>query len=349
MTDQKIRAPRNRTVSVADFERTSLRARLVPADQALANNFLDRTIHGDSYDVIPRLPARMADLIILDPPYNLNKKFGDRSFSRRTVEEYSDWLRGVLRPLARLLKSTATVYICGDWHSSTSIYGAASEFLMVRNRITWEREKGRGALSNWKNASEDIWYCTVSDDYTFNVDAVKLRRKVIAPYRTAGGAPKDWMETSTGNFRDTHPSNLWTDITIPFWSMPENTDHPTQKSEKLIAKLILASSRPGDLVLDPFLGSGTTSVVARKLGRRFCGIEIDEEYALLAEKRLAQATLDVTIQGYSDNLFWERNTLSVQSQSVQSQGAGTKKRSRPRKKLPSEELEMCLPLGQAAE
>ena len=113
---------------------------------------------------------------------------------------------------------------------------------MVRNRITWEREKGRGAKVNWKSACEDIWFCTVSDNYTFNVDAVKLRRRVLAPYTDGIGRPKDWMRTDSGGFRDTHPSNLWTDISVPFWSMPENTDHPTQKSEKLLAKLILAST-----------------------------------------------------------------------------------------------------------
>lgn len=89
-----------------------------------------------------------------------------------------------------------------------------------------------------------------------------------------------------GDFRDTCPSNIWSDITVPFWSMPENTDHPTQKSEKLIAKFLLASSNAGDLVLDPFLGSGTTSVVAKKLGRRAVGIELSEEYCLLTERRL---------------------------------------------------------------
>jgi site-specific DNA-methyltransferase (adenine-specific) len=94
--------------------------------------------------------------------------------------------------------------------------------------------------------------------------------------------------------------------------MPENTDHPTQKPEKLIAKLILASSNPGDVVLDPFLGSGTTSVVAKKLGRRFVGIETDEHYCVLAEKRLALAEADDSIQGFSDGVFWERNTLAVQ-------------------------------------
>ena len=92
--------------------------------------------------------------------------------------------------------------------------------------------------------------------------------------------------------------------------MPENTDHPTQKPEKLIAKLTLASSNPGDVILDPFAGSGTTSVVAKKLGRKFVGIEIDELYCCLCEKRLELAEEDASIQGYHDRVFWERNTLA---------------------------------------
>jgi site-specific DNA-methyltransferase (adenine-specific) len=250
------------------------------------------------------------DLLVLDPPYNLNKRFGENTFSRRAVDDYTDWLCRVFDTILPLLRPTGTVYICGDWHTSASIFVAAASRLKVRNRITWEREKGRGSKTNWKNASEDIWFCTVGDDYTFNVDSVKLRRRVIAPYRNGDGSPKDWLMTRDGNFRETYPSNLWTDITIPFWSMPENTDHPTQKSEKLLAKLILASTRPGDLVLDPFLGSGTSSVVARKLGRRYLGIETVEEYALLAERRLQMAEQDRTIQGYVESVFWERNTLS---------------------------------------
>lgn len=97
--------------------------------------------------------------------------------------------------------------------------------------------------------------------------------------------------------------------------MPENTDHPTQKPEKLIAKLILASSLPGDLVFDPFLGSGTTAVVATKLGRPFCGIELNKEYCCWTLKRLQAAESDATIQGYSDGVFWERNSLSDQKPS----------------------------------
>src|SRR5438132_670393 len=138
----------------------------------------------------------------------------------------------------------------------------------------------------------DVSFCTMSEEYSFNVEAVKLRRKVIAPYRNADGSPKDWQSTENGGFRDTHPSKIWTDITVPFWSMPENTDHPTQKSEKLLAKMLLASTNVNDFVLDPFLGSGTTAVVAEKLGRRFLGIEMNKEYCLLAAKRLEIAELD---------------------------------------------------------
>ena len=144
------------------------------------------------------------------------------------------------------------------------------------------------------------------------MDDVKLKRRVIAPYRSDDGTPKDWEESQNGNYRLTHPSNLWSDITIPFWSMPENTDHPTQKPEKLIAKLVVASSNPGDFVFDPFLGSGTTAVVARKLKRRFCGIELNLEYCCWAAKRLIQAETGTSIQGYVDGVFWERNSLNGQ-------------------------------------
>ena len=159
---------------------------------------------------------------------------------------------------------------------------------------------------------EDIWFAVKNpDDYYFNVEAVKQKRRVIAPYKE-NGKPKDWEESDEGNFRLTYPGNFWDDISIPFWSMPENTDHPTQKSEKLYAKLILASSRPGDLVFDPFLGSGTASVVAKKLGRSFLGVELSEEYCLYAQKRLLRAEDDKSIQGYSDGVFWERNTEAEQ-------------------------------------
>jgi site-specific DNA-methyltransferase (adenine-specific) len=272
------------------------------------------TILGNSLKIAAQLPRNFIDLLILDPPYNITKDFHGHKFSRRGVDQYTRWLDELVKALKPLLRETASIYICGEWYSSISIYTVAARHFIVRNRITWEREKGRGALSNWKNSSEDIWFCTVSDHYTFNVEAVKLRRKVKAPYRNQDGSPKDWNMTEGGGFRDTYPSNMWTDITVPFWSMPENTDHPTQKSEKLIAKIILASSNRNDYVLDPFLGSGTSSVVAKKLGRQYLGIDQNEEYCLLAERRLELAESHQEIQGLASGIFWERNTLSIQQE-----------------------------------
>ncbi len=276
------------------------------------STILGRTICQDVLLALPHLPDSFVDLLIADPPYNLDKSFNGQTFKARSPDEYESWLESWLVPLRRILKPTASVYICGDWRSSAAIQRVAERHFIVQNRITWEREKGRGALANWKNCSEDIWFLTTSRQYTFNVDAVKLKRRVIAPYKDANGDPKDWEQTESGNYRVTHPSNMWTDISVPFWSMPENTDHPTQKPEKLIAKLVLASSQPNDVVFDPFLGSGTTSVVAKKLGRNFVGVEIDQHYCCLAEKRLAMASRDDSIQGFHEGLFWERNTLSQQ-------------------------------------
>jgi site-specific DNA-methyltransferase (adenine-specific) len=269
-------------------------------------------INQDFFKAIPFLPHGFIDLLILDPPYNLSKNFNGHLFDEKDEDDYRRWFSDVIKLLKPTLKSTATVYVCSDWKTSVLIAPILEKEFCVRNRITWERDKGRGAKMNWKNNTEDIWFCTMSEDFFFDVDSVKLKRKVIAPYRHSNGSPKDWDESADGNFRLTHPSNIWTDITIPFWSMPENTDHPTQKPEKLIAKLILASSQENGFVLDPFLGSGTTAVVCKKLNRRFLGVEQNMEYCCWTQKRLAKAETDRTIQGYVDGVFWERNSLNEQ-------------------------------------
>lgn len=309
---QKERASRNRTLTLVDEERAVYRQHLVyPSEQMSLTSILDKTIHADLFSVVDSLPPASVDLLIIDPPYNLDKNFHGFKFTKSNDDAYLDYLKSWFPRLLRVLKPTGSVYLCGDWKSSIPLYQVMSEYLQVRNRITWQREKGRGAKTNWKNATEDIWFGTMGEDYYFDVESVKQKRKVIAPYKE-NGQPKDWQETEDGNFRLTHPSNFWDDISIPYWSMPENTDHPTQKPEKLIAKLILASCPVGGVVLDPFLGSGTTSVVAKKLGRHFIGIEMNEEYCLWAEKRLDRANNDTSIQGYSDGVFWERNTLNLQ-------------------------------------
>lgn len=303
------RAPRNRTITLSDKEKENYRKKLLKINRAVSlEEILNRVINQDIFEVIDFLPPKFVDLLFIDPPYNLAKTFNTRSFKQMPIKQYMEWMDSWLRKMTRLLKPTASIYICGDWRSSSAIHLLCEKYFIIKNRITFEREKGRGAKKDWKNNSEDIWFCTVSNKFTFNAEAVKIKRKVIAPYRE-NGMPKDWEEEENDKYRLTYPSNIWTDITIPFWSMPENTPHPTQKPEKLLAKIILASSNEGDIVFDPFAGVGTAGVVAKKLKRKFVIIEIDEKYCLYAIKRLLKVEEDTTIQGYSDGVFWERNTL----------------------------------------
>jgi site-specific DNA-methyltransferase (adenine-specific) len=309
----KKRAPRNRTLTVTAVEKPGLLGRTITLSKPVkAARIKNKIIHQDLFEAVEFLPDRFIDLLIIDPPYNLSKSYHGSKFAKTTPEKYESWFESWLSKLIRCLKPTASVYVCCDWQSSASVRKLLQNHFIIRNRITWEREKGRGAAANWKNCSEDIWFCTQSADYYFDVAAVKTKRRVLAPYRDKHGRPRDWDQTQHGNFRLTHPSNLWTDISVPFWSMPENTDHPTQKPEKLIAKLILASSKPGDFVFDPFAGSGSTCVVAKKLARKYAGVEIEEQYCCMAVKRLRAADKDTAIQGYRNGCFWERNTLNQQ-------------------------------------
>jgi len=303
------RAPRNRTIILSDKERENYRQKLLKIDNPISlEQILNKVISQDVFEVADLLPPKFIDLLFVDPPYNLTKTFNTRSFKQVSVKQYMDWMESWLKKMVRLLKPTASIYICGDWRSSSAIHLLCEKYFIIRNRITFEREKGRGAKKNWKNNSEDIWFCTVSNDFAFNAEGVRLKRRVIAPYKE-NGIPKDWTEEEEGKYRLTYPSNIWTDITIPFWSMPENTLHPTQKPEKLLAKIILASSNERDIVFDPFAGVGTAGIVAKKLKRNFVMVEIDEEYCLYAAKRLQMAEKDPTIQGYANSVFWERNSL----------------------------------------
>jgi site-specific DNA-methyltransferase (adenine-specific) len=267
---------------------------------------LNVTINGDFFETIEKIPSGTIDLLIVDPPYDLNKNFHGNKFKKIGYDKYFEYTESWIKAVKPKLKNTASIYVCCDWKSSISIGKIIDDNFILRNRITWSRDKGRGAKNNWKNSMEDVYYATVSDEFTFNLSAVKVLKKVLAPYKE-NGVPKDWEQTKDGKFRKTCPSNFWDDISIPYWSMPENTAHPTQKPEKLIAKLILASSNVGDVVLDPFSGSGTTGVVAKKLGRNYIDIELNPLYCAWAEKRLKDAKLGDRIQGYENGVFLERN------------------------------------------
>ena len=301
-----MKSPKNKTIDFAIEDAGEYTARLV-APEKVDKIPLNCTVNGDAYLALEKVENCSVDLLIVDPPYNLDKNFHGNGFKKRSEEEYAEYTQKWIDAIKPKLKQNASIYVCCDWRSALVIGSILAKNFILRNRITWQREKGRGAKANWKNSMEDIFFATVSDEYTFNLDAVKQRKKVLAPYKE-NGEPKDWESTKDGNFRNTCPSNFWDDIAVPYWSMPENTAHPTQKPEKLIAKLVLASSNKGDLVLDPFAGSGTTAVVAKKLSRNYIGIEQNPLYCAWTEKRLLDCEKDKSIQGYVDGVFWERNS-----------------------------------------
>lgn len=303
-----MKSPKNKTIDISvDEGRQYLDECLRLSEKIVLGELLDSTVCGDTLQAVRFMPHKFVDLLIADPPYNLDKNFGGENFRSMSDKDYAEYTEKWLTAIKPLLKSTATVYVCCDWKCSSIIEAQLKKHFHIRNRITWQREKGRGAARNYKNCMEDIWFATVSDKYTFNADAVKHRRRVIAPYKS-DGEPKDWEYTENGKFRNTSCPNLWDDISVPYWSMAENTAHPTQKPEKLLAKLILASSNEGDVVFDPFLGSGSSSVTAKKLNRHYVGVEKSEQYCVWAQKRLQMADVDKSIQGYDDGVFWERNS-----------------------------------------
>lgn len=250
-------------------------------------NLENKLILGDSIEQLSFIPNNSIDLIIIDPPYNLNKEFNKFSFKKTSQLEYEEYIEQWLLILKDKLKEEGTIYVCCDWFSSLTIGPLINKHFILRNRITWKRDKGRGSETNYKNNSEDIWFATKSNKYTFNWKSIQRLKENVVPYKDTNGQNKDWFIGKDGKpARYTKESNLWSDIVIPFWSMAENTAHPTQKPEKLIERLILASSNKDDIVLDCFLGSGTTAVCAKKLNRKFIGIELDEKYLSWTQYRL---------------------------------------------------------------
>jgi site-specific DNA-methyltransferase (adenine-specific) len=258
---------------------------------------INNIVNGDFFKEIQKVPNKFFDLLIVDPPYNLTKTYSSSVFKAMKDVDYNKYFESICILLKAKLKEGGTMYMCGSWKDSLLYAPILQKHFKIHSRITWARDKGRGSDTNWKNNIEDIFMCGNSDDYYFNAEAVKRRKTVIAPYKK-DGENRDWQEDKDGKFRLTYTSNVWNDVTVPFWSQSSNTNHPTQKPEMLIARLILASSKEGDNILDPFLGSGTTAVVAKKLNRNYYGIEIEKEYCAVSQKRLEMADENNRIQGY---------------------------------------------------
>ena len=304
----KAKAPRNKTLELSPKEIALYASKAVKLSQkSNLTDVINRVIRQDSFKALDLLPDGCIDLMIVDPPYNLTKNFGKSTFKEMDFDAYKKWLDKWLKKTVRLLKDNASIYICADWKTSICIPEAAGKYFILRNRISWEEKKAGEPKTTGKTVWKTSGFLPRERTIPLTLTPLRFRDPSLRLIATKKGTQGLAGKKEKQRFRLTHPSNIWTDISIPFWSMPENTPHPTQKPEKLIAKLILASSNEGDVVFDPFLGSGTTAVTAKKLGRCYIGIEQEKEYVALACKRLEMADSNREIQGFENGCFKARN------------------------------------------
>jgi site-specific DNA-methyltransferase (adenine-specific) len=143
------KAERNRTIVISDEEISLYRKDLICLTSKI-EEISNRTIWQDTFEALKFLPENHFALLFADPPYNLTKQFGENKFLQTSLEDYENWLDSWLVKTVKLLKKNASVYICGDWRSASAIQRIGMKYFKLRNRITWEREKGRGSNTNWK-------------------------------------------------------------------------------------------------------------------------------------------------------------------------------------------------------
>jgi site-specific DNA-methyltransferase (adenine-specific) len=214
----------------------------------------------------------------------LNKSWDRRQWSN--VDEYFSWSEVWLNEANRVMRDDASIYVFQDWFLVAEYVLLMKKiFPYFNNWITWCRNKGRSSTKNYKSSKEEILYFSKSRTPTFHEQ--KKLRPVIAPYKDKEGKPKGWFIDEMGErVRWTGVGNVW-HYTPPVWSSKEERPfHPTQKPLMMLERIISASSNEGDLVLDLFSGSGTTSVAAKKLNRNFLGVEKEESFWKLACQRL---------------------------------------------------------------
>jgi site-specific DNA-methyltransferase (adenine-specific) len=247
---------------------------------------------GDSIQWLKSLKSETVDLVFADPPYNINKADWDNFESH---EHYVEWSREWLEQASRVLKKTGTLYVCGFSEILADVKVAAMPFFKGCRWIVWHYKNKANLGGDWGRSHESIVHFRKSKEFTFNIDEIRI------PYGAHTLKYPSHPQAETSNFGKNGNGKLrenWTpnpkgakpkdvmDIPTTCNGMGEKTPHPTQKPEELLRKLVLASSNSGDLVADPFSGSGTTAVVAEQLNRRWIACDCSKEYNEWAVKRL---------------------------------------------------------------
>ncbi len=228
---------------------------------------------GDAIKKMQELKSKSVDLIIADPPYNLGKDYGNGS-DTKNFEEYIQFTKKWTKEATRIVKQTGTIYVFMGFRFISYLYKILEKenSLNFVNWICWHYTQGMGKKKGFSPRHDDILIFTNSNKYTFNLDSIRVPQKY---YR------------SRNNMRGANPGDVWGFSHIHY-CQDNRQDHPTQKPEGLIERMVLASSNEGDLVVDPFSGSGTTIRVCQQLNRNCIGIELNEDYVEMTKKRLSE-------------------------------------------------------------
>lgn len=232
-----------------------------------------RLICGDAADEMSKLASNSIDLIVADPPYNLGKNYGN-NIDRKDRADYRVFTEKWLGECHRILKPGGSLYCFMGVKFIASLYVLLEETLEMTAQgwITWHYTQGMGRKRGFSPRHEDILWFSKGSDATFNLDDVRVPQKYYRKRNNMSGA---------------NPGDVW-QFSHVHYCAAERLPHPTQKPEALIERIIAASSNPGDIVLDPFLGSGTSARVAQVLDRTAIGIEINPDYLAMATARLAE-------------------------------------------------------------
>lgn len=247
---------------------------------------------GDAIQWLKTLEKESVDLVFSDPPYNIKKAEWDTFESQ---QQYVDWSLVWIQEVARVLKPTGTFYICGFSEILADLKLPALKYFKGCKWTVWHYKNKANLGNDWGRSHESILHFRKSKKFTFNIDDIRI----AYGKHTLKYPEHPQADTSQyGNGNDKYKNATWTPhpkgakpkdvIEIPTTcnGMNETTPHPTQKPEELLRKLVLSSSNKGDLVIDPFLGSGTTAVVAEQLKRKWKGIDTSPEYCQWASERI---------------------------------------------------------------
>ena len=231
-----------------------------------------KIILGDSLKKLKEIETESVDLIVTDPPYNLSKDYGNTK-DNMDFDEYLEWTKSWLTEVDRVLKKDGTIYIFMGVRYISYLYQILEKELgyNFNSWITWYYTQGIGKTKGFSPRHDDILMFTKTNKFHFYLDNIRVPQKY---YR------------SRNNMRGANPSNVW-EFSHVHYSQENRQQHPTQKPEGLYERAILASSKEGDTILDPFLGSGTALLVSQQLNRSGIGIEINPEYVELAKKRIS--------------------------------------------------------------